>query len=59
MKGPRVQALQAKLTALGYDPGVADGLFGARTKAAVQKFQTDKGLVADGLVGPQTQAALG
>jgi peptidoglycan hydrolase-like protein with peptidoglycan-binding domain len=59
MKGLRVQALQAKLIALGYDPGTADGLFGARTKAAVQKFQTDKGLVADGIVGPLTQAALG
>jgi peptidoglycan hydrolase-like protein with peptidoglycan-binding domain len=59
MKGVRVQALQAKLLTLGYDPGTADGLFGAKTKAAVQKFQTDKGLVADGIVGPLTQAALG
>jgi peptidoglycan hydrolase-like protein with peptidoglycan-binding domain len=59
MKGLRVQALQAKLLVLGYDPGTADGLFGAKTKAAVQKFQTDKGLVADGIVGPLTQAALG
>ena len=59
MKGLRVQALQAKLLTLGYDVGTADGLFGAKTKAAVQKFQTDKGLVADGIVGPLTQARAG
>ena len=36
----------------------ADGIFGARTEAAVRQFQRDKGLVQDGIVGPRTWAAL-
>ena len=58
VRGVRVRALQAQLTALGYDVGPADGLFGAKTQRAVRRFQSDKGLKADGVVGPQTQASL-
>jgi peptidoglycan hydrolase-like protein with peptidoglycan-binding domain len=58
LRGPRVLALQKKLKALGYDVGTPDGLFGAKTRAAVVKFQTDKSLGVDGIVGPQTFAAL-
>ncbi len=36
-----------------------DGIFGARTEAAVRQFQRDNGLVPDGIVGPRTWAALG
>lgn len=38
---------------------VTDGVFGPRTKAAVQEFQRRSGLVADGVVDASTWAALG
>jgi hypothetical protein len=56
--GSTVTELQHALTTLGYDPGKADGSFGPTTQAAVQKFQTDKGLPADGVVGPKTATAI-
>jgi peptidoglycan hydrolase-like protein with peptidoglycan-binding domain len=37
---------------------VPDGLYGPRTRAAVQRFQTRAGLSADGIVGSQTNTAL-
>nr|WP_223260313.1 peptidoglycan-binding domain-containing protein [Priestia megaterium] len=40
-KGSNVQALQKKLTSLGYDTKGTDGIFGANTEAAVRKFQKD------------------
>lgn len=50
--------VQASLKLLGYDPGVVDGKDGPKTKAAVKKFQADKGLTVDGVAGPKTKAAL-
>ncbi|MCR6628757.1 MAG: peptidoglycan-binding protein [Magnetospirillum sp.] len=43
-----VAAAQRELAALGYDPGPADGVVGARTRRALMAFQADKGLPADG-----------
>jgi metacaspase-1 len=57
-RGPDVVRLQQQLSAAGFDPGAADGIFGGRTDAAVRSFQTARGLVADGIVGPKTWAAL-
>jgi len=37
----------------------ADGIFGVGTKASVQKWQANNGLVADGIVGPKTWDAMG
>lgn len=56
--GPRVKLLQSMLEALGHSPGAADGVFGARTLAAVKAFQKAHGLAPDGLVGRKTIAAL-
>ena len=49
--------LQRRLNALGAKLTV-DGRFGAKTLAAVKKYQRSKGLQADGIVGPQTRQAL-
>ncbi len=58
-KGPDVVKLQEKLKELGFDPGAADGKFGAGTAAAVMAFQKSEGLLADGIAGPKTIAAMG
>jgi len=53
-----VASLQRALTSAGYDPGPADGTYGARTVAAVVAFQQDNDLDPDGVVGSDTAAAL-
>ncbi|MEM6899381.1 MAG: lytic murein transglycosylase [Pseudomonadota bacterium] len=40
--------LQATLNAMGYDAGAADGIAGTGTRAALQRFQKERGLLADG-----------
>ena len=57
-RGEAVIWLQHALARAGYDSGSADGIFGARTEAAVKAFQTAHHLVADGIAGPLTLAAL-
>ncbi len=54
-----VKDIQEALTAKKYEVGGVDGIFGAKTYAAVVKFQTDQKLEADGIVGVQTAEALG
>lgn len=56
-RGLAVSELQARLNAWGAQLRV-DGIFGARTDAAVRVFQRSHQLQVDGLVGPQTRAAL-
>ena len=58
MKGADVKALQQRLAALKYNPGAADGQFGANTLEAVWAFQEVNGISATGVVGPATKAAL-
>lgn len=36
-----------------------DGIWGPKTKAAVQRWQSSHGLAADGIVGPQTLSKMG
>ena len=55
--GEPVKRLQASLNAKGASLQI-DGAFGPATKAALKKFQADRGLVADGICGPQSWSAL-
>ena len=57
-RGTEVKQLQQNLVGLGYLEGTADGHYGAKTAAAVKKFQADFGLAADGRAGKATQAAV-
>ena len=53
-----VKALQILLNGMDCDCGTADGIFGAKTLAAVKKFQDMCGLVEDGVVGILTWSKL-
>ena len=65
-KGPYVVECQEDLIKLGYDVGPkgADGIFGAKTEAAVKQFQREHNdpdgnpLKVDGIVGQKTWGAL-
>jgi glucose-6-phosphate 1-epimerase len=46
------------LIALGHDIGAADGILGARTRAAVAAFQKASGLAPDGRAGRRVLDAL-
>ena len=50
---------QQRLKELGYDPGPIDGLFGAKTAAALKLYQGDKGLPKTGLLDKKTAESLG
>ena len=56
-EGEDVKALQQLLTANGCaaDP---DGIFGPKTKKAVEKYQGKAGLSVDGVAGPQVMGSL-
>lgn len=54
-KGPRTQAVQAKLAALAFDPGPVDGRFGLKTALSVWAFQAVSGLGQDGVVTPELE----
>lgn len=46
---------QCLLTYLGYDTGGVDGIWGAKSMTATEKFQNDYGIGADGIFGPNTE----
>lgn len=56
--GREVEAIQARLKALGFYSGPLDGSFGGGTEAAARLFQQSRRLKADGIVGPATWKAL-
>ena len=58
LRGEDVREHQVDLNALGFDCGVADGIFGKKTDAAVRAFQAANKLEVDGIVGPKTRSAL-
>jgi peptidoglycan hydrolase-like protein with peptidoglycan-binding domain len=53
-----IRSAQERLQALGYQPGSADGVIGARMIAALKKFQSDRGLSATGVLDGKTVDAL-
>ena len=57
--GADVKTVQQKLKRWGYYSGNVDGIYGSRTKKAVEWFQRKNGLTVDGIVGTQTFKALG
>jgi len=58
MRGDDVNALQARLNALGFDAGREDGIFGVDTDRAVRAFQREYDVAEDGIFGPVSHAAL-
>ncbi len=44
-----ISKIQSALKTSGYDPGSIDGIFGMRTKAAMNSYQKEKGLAVGGL----------
>lgn len=57
--GSEVRQIQTRLKNWGYYKGSVDGIYGSRTKAAVESFQRKNGLTVDGIAGPATLAAMG
>jgi peptidoglycan hydrolase-like protein with peptidoglycan-binding domain len=53
-----VAVLQFLLRERGFSPGRPDGRFGAKTVAALVRFQSARHLLADGVLGPRTARAL-
>lgn len=54
LAGIPVRYLQFRLDAFGYDIGVIDGIYDARTEAAVRRLQHDCKLKVDGVVDAVT-----
>lgn len=57
-RGDDVAELQRRLSALGFDTGRVDGIFGPTTAKAVAEFQQNMGLPSDGIVGDTTISEL-
>jgi N-acetylmuramoyl-L-alanine amidase len=58
LRGDDVHSLQARLNALGLNPGREDGIFGRDTDRAVRAFQREYGVPEDGIFGPKSATAL-
>ena len=56
-QGDEVKKLQEALNSQGYGLSV-DGIYGAKTQAAVQDYQSKNGLSVDGIAGVNTQGKL-
>lgn len=57
-RGEAVKQMQGNLIYLGYLNDRADGIFGAKTDAAVRAYQRKNGLAADGIIGSRTRRAI-
>lgn len=58
IRDEELRQIQKSLSEKGYEPGVADGIFGKKTKAALEKFQEENGLVVTGKVDAATKGLL-
>ncbi len=58
LHGDDVAELQRRLSALGFDPGGVDGIYGDGTVEALGDFQRNVGVGSDGICGPRTLAEL-
>ncbi len=58
LRGDDVAELQQRLSALGFDTGRVDGIFGDLTSVALGEFQRNVGLPVDGIAGGSTVAEL-
>ncbi len=58
LRGDDVAELQQRLSALGFDTGRVDGIFGDLTSAALGEFQRNAGLPVDGIAGAAAVAEL-
>jgi peptidoglycan hydrolase-like protein with peptidoglycan-binding domain len=58
-KGSKIRTLQTRLNQLGYEAGPVDGIFGNKTKAAVEQFQLAMELPISGIVDENTWQVLG
>ncbi|WP_424135560.1 peptidoglycan-binding domain-containing protein [Roseomonas chloroacetimidivorans] len=54
-----VRNVQARLRALGFYRGAVDGMWGAGTQAAIERFQQGRGLQPTGQINPATAQAMG
>ena len=57
-RGAEVEALQARLNAVGFPAGSADGQFGGKTESAVRAFQAAAGLPETGEADAETRRLL-
>ncbi|MGO8871155.1 MAG: peptidoglycan-binding protein [Acidimicrobiales bacterium] len=58
LRGDDVAELQQRLSALGFDTGRVDGIFGDMTSAALGEFQRNVGIPVDGIAGAATVSEL-
>ena len=58
LRGDDVAELQQRLSALGFDIGRVDGIFGDQTSAGLAEFQRNVGLPVDGIAGASTVGEL-
>ena len=57
-KGVAVTQLQARLVSLGYNQAAPDGIYGAKTQAAIKAFQMRNALLVNGIADYATQQKL-
>ena len=57
-KGEDVRWIQDSLNKLGFNCGIADGIYGSRTYNGIIAFQKYYGLLVDGIVGNQTSTKI-
>lgn len=57
--GNEVRLIQQRLIQWGYMTGSVDGIYGAKTEAAVKRFQQNNGLTPDGIAGSATLEKMG